>query len=144
MLFGILIYPATLLMPINKKLYSLSFTLLVIAVSGAVLSFFYAIVDILPTRSPTAGKIVSVITAPLKWLGLNPLAVFVLMDGVAIIMGFYITVDGESLYRYFYRNVFASWIDDPAVAATVFASFFVILWTTVAGIMHKFKLYIRL
>jgi predicted acyltransferase len=143
-IFGALVYPMTLLMPLNKKLYSASFTLIVVAVSGACLTFFYFIVDILPAHVPRAKRIIEIVTAPLKWLGLNPLAIFVLMDVVAIFMIIYIKIDDVSLWTQFFKHVFNSWIEDKAVAATVFACFFLVLWTLVAGLMHRFKIYVRL
>jgi predicted acyltransferase len=143
-IFGAVVYPMTLLMPLNKNLYSSSFTLIVIAVSGGCLTAIYFLVDILPTLVPCCKKVVEVLTAPLKWLGLNPLAVFVLMDLVAIFMIIYIKIDDVSVWTHFYRNVFKSWISDETVGAAVFACFFLVLWTVVAGVMHRFKLYVRL
>ena len=57
-IFGALVYPMTLLMPLNKKLYSSSFTLIVIATSGACLTFFYCVVDILPQKVPGAKRLI--------------------------------------------------------------------------------------
>jgi hypothetical protein len=57
-IFGALVYPMTLLMPLNKKLYSSSFTLIVVAVSGASLIFFYLVVDIVPSLKPSSKRIV--------------------------------------------------------------------------------------
>ena len=118
--------------------------LIVVAVSGASLTFFYLLVDIIPSICPSTKTVISIITRPLKWLGLNPLAIFVLMDLVAIFMIIYIKVDGKGVWNDFYKYVFASWIDNDQVAACAFAGFFVILWTVVAGIMHHFNLYVRL
>ena len=134
----------TLLMPLNKKLYSASFTLIVVAISGACLTAFYLLVDLLPAHFSPFKRIVSTATAPLKWLGLNPLAIFILMDLVAIFMIIYIKVNDVSLWTQFFRHAFNSWIDNNPVAATVFACFFLLLWTLVAGLMHKCKLYLRL
>lgn len=141
---GALVYPMTLLMPLNKKLYSSSFTLIVVAVSGAVLTFFYIVVDLLPAHRPQAKRIVEILTAPFLWLGLNPLAIFVLMDLVAIFMILYIKINDVSIWTQFYRHVFASWIDNHQVGATVFACFFLLVWVAVAGLMHRFKIYVRL
>jgi predicted acyltransferase len=101
--FGVLVYPMTLLMPLNKKLYSASFTLIVIAVSGASLSFFYLVVDILPDTIPQSKKVIQTISAPLKWLGLNPLAIFVLMTLVTIFMRNYFFIDDSNLWTYFFK-----------------------------------------
>jgi hypothetical protein len=57
-IFGVVVYPMTLLMPLNKALYSSSFTLIVIAVSGACLTAIYFLVDILPTKAPCSKKVV--------------------------------------------------------------------------------------
>jgi predicted acyltransferase len=141
---GALVYPMTLLMPLNKKLYSASFTLIVVAISGAVLSFFYVLVDLWPVNRPRVKRVVGIVTAPLLWLGLNPLAIFVLMDLLAIFMIIYIKIDDVSIWTQFYRHVFASWINDHQVGAIVFACFFLLLWTAVAGLMHRFKFYVRL
>ena len=118
--------------------------MIVVAVSGAALTFFYVFVDIIPSIYPSVKAAVTIVTNPLKWLGLNPLAVFVLMYLLPIFLIGYIKVDGKGVWNYFYKYGFALWISDDQVAACVFAVFFVILWTSVAGIMHHFKLYIRL
>jgi predicted acyltransferase len=141
---GVLIYPAHSFTPFNKKIYTPSFILVVGAVSGASLTFFYFIIDVLPTTKPKLARIIEVITRPLLWLGLNPLAIFVLMDLLAIFMILYIKVGGKSLWVQFYNHVFGSWISNQPIGALVFCFFFVVLWTIVAGIMHRFKLYIRL
>ena len=66
------------------------------------------------------------------------------MDLLAIFMIGYIKIDGRGIWNDFYKYVFASWIDNPQVAACTFAVFFVILWTAVAGVMNRFKIYVRL
>jgi len=141
---GALIYPVHIFTPFNKKIYTPSFILVVGAVSGASLTFFYYIIDVLPTTKPKLARAIEIITKPLLWLGLNPLAIFVLMDLVAIFMIIYIKVDEKSLWVQFYNNVFGSWITDQTIGALAFCFFFVVLWTIVAGIMHKSKLYVRL
>lgn len=85
-ILGVLVYPMTLLMPLNKKIYSASFTLIVVSICGASLTFFYLMVDLFPTIFPGSRRIVQIITAPLKWLGLNPLIIFVLMTLVTIFL----------------------------------------------------------
>ena len=89
---GVLIYPVHSFVPFNKKIYTPSFILVVGAVSGASLTFFYFIIDVLPTTRPKLARFFEIITKPLLWLGLNPLAIFVLMDLVGIFMILYIKV----------------------------------------------------
>jgi len=49
-ILGIIVYPLTNLMPLNKKLYSISFAVLTSASSGLTLIFFVITVDILPSK----------------------------------------------------------------------------------------------
>lgn len=111
-LFGAVVYPMTLLMALNKNLYSASFTLIVIAITGGSLTFIYCVVDVLPTLLPGSQKVIDIVTAPFKWLGLNPLAIFVGMDVLAIFMIIYIKINDVSVWTHFYKNVFASWISN--------------------------------
>jgi len=48
LILGVVSYPLTKLMPLNKKIYSISYTALTIATSGLTLAFFVIVVDILP------------------------------------------------------------------------------------------------
>jgi predicted acyltransferase len=41
-------YPLTKLMPLNKKIYSISYTTLTIAISGLTLTLFVILIDIIP------------------------------------------------------------------------------------------------
>lgn len=143
-LCGAAVYPLTLLMPLNKHIYSSSFLFLVISICGSSITFFVLLIDILPKQVPILEKPIKIISSPLKWLGMNPLAVFVGMDLLAILMIIYIKVDGVSVWGHFYHYCFESWISSPPVGATVFACFFLLLWTTVAGLMYRFKLFIKL
>ena len=45
-------------MPLNKQLYSSSFTLIVVAISGASLTVTYVLVDVLPSVRPGAKRAV--------------------------------------------------------------------------------------
>ena len=137
-------YPLTFLMPLNKKIWSISFTFLTIGISGASLIFFAFFVDILGHKGRIYSKVINFIIQPFIWLGRNPLIVFVLMDALAIFMIKYIIIDDISAWSHFYHYVFASWISDTEIASTVFAFFFVLLWTAFAGILYKFKIFIRL
>jgi predicted acyltransferase len=143
-ILGAVTYPMYLLTPFNKKLFTPSFILVIGAVTGTALTFFYFIVDILPSIRPKTQKTIEIITSPLLWLGLNPLAIFVLMDLLAIFLILYIKIDGVSMWSQFFRHVFASWILNTDVSSLLFGFFFVLLWTIVAGVMHRFKVYVRL
>lgn len=113
-ILGAVVYPLTFMMPLNKHLWSTSFVFLTIAVSGLSLAFLTFFIDTLSQRWPGGiyQKIVNIISHPFIWLGRNPLAIFILMDGVAIIMIKYIIIDDKSAWYYFYHYAFKSWIKD--------------------------------
>lgn len=81
LMMGALVYPLTWLMPLNKKIWSISFVFLTAAVSGLSLSIITYLFDILPKKFPTSlyPKLVKIITHPFLWLGRNPLVIFILM-----------------------------------------------------------------
>ena len=93
LIMGAVVYPLTIMMPLNKKIWSISFVFLTSAVSGLSLTFITFFVDVLGGKHPKYGRIINVLTTPFVWLGRNPLAIFVLMDVLAIIMIKYIIVD---------------------------------------------------
>jgi hypothetical protein len=66
------------------------------------------------------------------------------MDVLAIILIKYIIVDDKSGWSHFYHYVFATWITNKEVASTIFACFFAILWTVVAGVLFRFNIFLRL
>ena len=77
--FGAAIYPSYLLMPFNKRLYTITFLFTNLYSCSLALSLFLYLVDVLPKKYPsTRAKILTVIQ-PLTWLGLNPLAIFILL-----------------------------------------------------------------
>lgn len=51
-IIGAAVYPMSLLFPFNKHTYTPSFILVVGSVSGAALTFFYILVDIIPQGKP--------------------------------------------------------------------------------------------
>lgn len=80
LLIGSLVYPLTLIMPINKRLWSISFVFVTSAITGLSLVLITIIFDVLGKQYKKYGKIITKVTQPLLWLGLNPLAIYVLMQ----------------------------------------------------------------
>jgi predicted acyltransferase len=74
------------------------------------LTFITYTVDVLTTKNQTYSRIISITTKPFVWLGRNPLAIFVLMDLLAIFMIKYIIIDDKSAWSHFYHYAFATWI----------------------------------
>lgn len=143
-LYGVMVYPLTLLMPLNKKIWSISFVFLTAAVSGLSLTFITFFVDVLGTKHPRYGKVINIILSPFIWLGRNPLAVFVLMIALDIFMIKYIFIDGKSMWAQFYHYAFATWITNKEVCSTIFSMFWVVFWTIFSGILYRFKIFVRL
>lgn len=75
---GSMIYPASLLMPFNKKIFSISFLFAVIAIAGTCLILLVLLIDVLPKKDSRAKRVIAAAAAPLKWLGMNSLIVFIL------------------------------------------------------------------
>ena len=113
LILGSVVYPLTLMMPLNKKIWSISFVFLTTSVTGLSLTFITYFVDILGSKHEKYGKIINIITTPFIWWGRNPLAIFIIMDVIAIIMIKYIIVDHKSAWYYFYHYAFATWISNP-------------------------------
>jgi predicted acyltransferase len=111
-ILGVITYPLTKLMPLNKKIYSISYTTLSATTSGLTLTLFVILIDIIPENRPKFKTVVDFVTQPLLWMGRNPLIVFFMRDTLDNIMGTYIIVNGKSLTDLFYENAFSSWISN--------------------------------
>jgi hypothetical protein len=66
------------------------------------------------------------------------------MDLLAIIMIKLIIIDDRSLWSWFYKICFRSWIDNDYIASVVFACFFLLLWTLAAALLFKKEIFIRI
>lgn len=143
-MLGVIVYPLTKLMPLNKKVYSASFAVLTSSSSGLTILLLVILVDILPKKNYKVERVVGVVSRPFIWLGRNPLFVFIFMDLLAIIMIKLIIVNDKSIWNWFYHYVFSSWISDHEVCSVVFACFFLLLWTCAAGLLYRRKIFIRL
>jgi predicted acyltransferase len=132
------------MMPLNKKIYSASFTFLTSCTGGATIIFFMLLIDVRPYGNHLLKKWLDILTAPLIWLGRNPLFVFVFMEFIASLLDEYIKINGESLSKFLLRVCFQSWIGDDQVSATIFAGVFLVIYTLLAGILFKKNIFIRL
>ena len=78
-------------MPFNKRLYTITFVFTNLASCSIVLSLFMVVVDITPKKYPGAKSKILKAIQPMNWLGLNPLAIFILLQLVGDIMDNWIT-----------------------------------------------------
>lgn len=92
------IYPCSLLMPFNKRLYTITFLFGVLATSTTVLSLFLLLIDYLPKLNQNSSKVILKVVQPLTWLGMNPLAIFITLQLVFLILTSWISVGDQTPY----------------------------------------------
>jgi predicted acyltransferase len=136
------IYPCSLFMPFNKRLYTLTFLFAVLSSSATILTFLLLIIDYYPKVVNKPSKIISTIIQPFTWLGLNPLAVFIVLQLMFDVLTNWITVNDSTPYQIFYDACF-SWMS-PGIGTSIYALFYGIIYTIIAGLLFKFKIFIRL
>jgi len=143
----VLVVASTLLsiaIPFNKKLYSLSFLLVTSGVGGMFLAGCYLVVDIAEWKDrPFFQKIIN----PFMWLGMNSIAIFVLMVALEIVLMDNIHVhrhgDRTSLWLWIYWEVFASWMPKDLASFAV-SLCHLGLWIGVAYGMFKKKIFVKI
>jgi len=67
-------------MPLNKRLYTLPFIFATTVASLSILTLFLIVIDYMPKHSKKLKKTVHKIITPLRWLGMNPLAIFIVLQ----------------------------------------------------------------
>lgn len=131
-------------MPFNKRLWSTSFALLCVGIPGFMLVLVLLLIDVAGAAGSKYAKCIDITTRPLLWLGTNPLAIYTLMNVLEIVMWKLVKIGDQRLWYWFYDNAFATWISNPGLCSTVYSCFFALLWTLVAGLMFKLKIFIKL
>jgi predicted acyltransferase len=126
-------------MPIIKKIWTTSFTLLVAGLTGLGFSFCLSIMDMFPN------PVTSAITRPALWLGRNPLAVFVGMVWLEVFLICNVkTASGEPVWNYIYEEGFSSWFHNPYWCSLLFSFAHLVLWVIIAGVLHRLRIFITL
>lgn len=131
-------------MPYNKKLWTTSFALLTIGVAGCMLIIMLTLIDIVGAPGKRAHKCIEIATRPFLWLGMNPLAIYILNELVPTVMILIMINSEDSLWDGFYTTVFASWITQPQVCTTIFSLFWAAVWMGLAYLMFRFKIFVKL
>jgi predicted acyltransferase len=141
---GACIYPCSLLMPFNKRLYTITFLFTNLCSCSLVLSFFMYVVDMLPKKYPQMKSKVLKAIQPMNWLGLNPLAIFILLQILYgdIMDGWIRWGDDNTPYTALYDAVF-SWMG-PYIGTLIYTLFYGIVLTLVGGLLYRYKIFIRL
>jgi predicted acyltransferase len=124
-------------LPINKNLWTSSYALFMSGLASASLGVLLWLVD---------GKSWRSWSKPFEWLGRNALFLFVASDLVTIAM-IWIKVAGSdgkrrSLYASIYTTVFDNFAD-PRLGSLLFALTYCALWTAVAGLFYRSRIFIK-
>ncbi|HKA35974.1 MAG TPA: heparan-alpha-glucosaminide N-acetyltransferase domain-containing protein [Thermoanaerobaculia bacterium] len=123
--------------PINKNLWTSSYTLLMSGLGAVCLGACLWIVDVKEWKGWAK---------PFEWLGVNAIALFVLST-LATLLLLWVKVDaGEgkkrSLYAAIYRTVFDHFAD-PRVGSLLFALAYLAVWTAVFGVLYRKRIFIK-
>ena len=130
-------------MPLNKKIWSISFVFLSSGIAGLALTFLTFTIDFLNRDGDLYSRVVAIISKPFIYLGRNPLAIYVLMMGTQSIMN-WIPIGDMSLWDRIYYSVFESWITNKEVASTIYGIFYAIIWIVVGWLLFRKNIFVRL
>jgi predicted acyltransferase len=123
--------------PINKALWTSSYTLLMAGLSLQVLALCAFVIEVEGYRRWSL---------PLLVFGSNPIAAYVLSSFVARVLTMVKVggagTDSMSLKEWVYRNVFASWAD-PTFASMLYGLSYVALWLALMAVLYRMKVFIR-
>jgi predicted acyltransferase len=148
--------------PLNKKIWSLSFTLTTSGMHTLSLLAAYAIIDIYQLAkvtthesgsAPLLPRLLRCIVDPMVWLGVNPIAIFIGMYTWEILALDWVTSMScaqpngpTNLWNCMYWKMFASsqWSQSTLEFASLYVSFlYLLLWTTVAWAMQRNGIYLK-
>lgn len=118
--------------PINKKLWTSSYVLFHCGLALLTLSTVWWLVD---------HKGYDSWVKPFVWFGMNPLAIYISHEVIAIALGA-IPVGEGSAYNWVHQTFFASWLG-PYNAALGFAIGMVLINLLIAWVLYKKKIFIR-
>ncbi|XP_010546726.1 PREDICTED: heparan-alpha-glucosaminide N-acetyltransferase isoform X2 [Tarenaya hassleriana] len=129
----------THLMPLNKQLYSFSYTCVTSGAAALVFSSFYALVDIWGWKY---------VFLPLKWIGMNAMLVYVMgAEGIfaGFINGWYFRNPSNTLTNWTREHVFIGVWHSRRVGVLLYVIFAeIFFWGLVAGAFHRFGIYWKL
>jgi predicted acyltransferase len=80
---------------------------------------------------------------PLVWLGRNPAFIFIAMVALEVLLMDTLKLHGEPIWTLWYKG-FAPGKIGPQLASSCVALVTLVLWTTVAGVMHHYKFFVTL
>ena len=134
----------TILEPVCKKRWSVSFAFYTSALSGLALCLCFFVVDILDKP-----LIKEKLAKPFLWLGMNPLFIFVAMIAFDNLLMNNIkwtdsTGKAWNLWGFIYSQGFRSWMGDPYLASVTVSILNLALWLFVAWLLYRKNIFIKL
>ena len=136
--FLLLGYTLDYFVPINKKIWSSSYTIYTSGLAIILLSFLIWIIDI--------NKIQLVITSFFISFGKNPLFIFVLSGLIPRLLNLIHIKSGDNSINpleWLFENIFQNINKDPRLGSFLFSLFMVLCYWSVAFLLDKKKIYIK-
>jgi predicted acyltransferase len=119
--------------PINKALWTSSYVMFTGGLALQFLAFCYWLIDIKDYRRWTK---------PFEIFGLNAIALYVLADVIAVLIGV-IKAGNEPVGGWIYNHVFASWLS-PINASLAFAICFVLVCFFFMWLLYRRRIFIKI
>jgi predicted acyltransferase len=132
---GVALHPV---IPINKSLWSASFVLVTGGLCSLIVAALHGVIDVAGIRRWAV---------PLRWLGQNPIAIYVLSSlltttFLAIVIG----MGGPApatLHVWTFEHLYLPLAGRPETASLLHAATFLGIWTAIAGFMERKQIFVR-
>jgi len=123
--------------PINKNLWTSSYSLLMSGLCAVCLAACLWVVDVKGWKGWSV---------PIEWLGVNAIALFVLSTLATLLM-LWVKVTGDdgktrSLYSAIYQTIF-NHFEDQRIGSLLFALAYLAVWTAVFGVLYRRRIFIK-
>ncbi|KAL3843498.1 hypothetical protein ACJIZ3_000901 [Penstemon smallii] len=126
--------------PLNKQLYTFSYTCVTSGAAALVFSAIYIMVDVIWTQEK--------LFLPLEWIGMNAMLVYVMAaEGIfaGFINGWYYDNPHNTLINWIQKHIFIEIWHSRRVGILLYVIFAEILfWGIVAGLLHRLSIYWKL
>lgn len=127
---------------VNKIIWTPAFVFIVGGMSGFFLNLCFVIVDILNNKK------INKYLQWLKWLGLNPLFIFVAMIWLEVVLmvnvRFYVDDEKWTYWNFLSHYTFSTWLVNEDLSSLVVSVVHLGLWVAVAYYLFVKKIFIKL
>ncbi|UCD37191.1 MAG: DUF5009 domain-containing protein [Fidelibacterota bacterium] len=122
------------LIPINKQLWTPTYSIFMAGLGGLLLAGCYWLIDMQGTDKWAR---------PFVMMGMNPLIIF-WFSGFLVRNMFLVKVGDTNLRHWLYVNGFTSWLGDTNLASLAFALSNVIFWLLVGWFMYRRRWFVKI